>query len=406
MKHLFFIGAFFCFIFSVSAQQLSFSDSSVVSLVTCSPGEEVYAKFGHSGIRVFDPATNIDVVFNYGIFSFDTNGFYYKFIKGETDYYLGLSSTSAFLSEYQRRNSMVWEQVLNLNTTEKRVLINSLLENYKPENRMYRYNFVFDNCATRPRDKILNSVDGFVRFGDDEDPKTFRQWVGNYVGEDTWLKFGIDMVFGIDADRNCSQFESMFLPEVLMVEMHSIYIDSPRLKSKRPLVSHKNVLVNAQNVEKVKENWITQPLFVFGAIFLLGIVGLMFEFRTKHYKPVIDTVFLFLTGTAGLIIFYLMFISVHPLVKNNLNLLWANPLNFFMAFLIWIKPLRKFIFYYQFFNLILLGLALIALALSIQSFNVAVYPIIALLIIRYARWIVRTKHKFERKSKYQKSISN
>jgi len=406
MKHLFFIGVFFCFIYSVTAQQLSLSDSSVVSLVTCSPGEEVYARFGHTGIRVVDPVTNVDVVFNYGIFSFDTSGFYYKFIKGETDYYLGLSSTSVFLSEYQRRNSMVWEQVLDLNTNEKRTLINSLLENYKPENRMYRYNFVFDNCATRPRDKILNSVDGFVRFGDDEDPKTFRQWVGNYVGEESWLKFGIDMVFGIDADRVCSQFESLFLPEVLMVEMQSVYIDSPRLKAKRPLVSRKNVLVDVQNVVKVKENWLTQPLFVFSVVFLLGIVGLLFEYRTKHYKPVIDSVLLLLTGTAGLIIFYLMFVSVHPLVKNNLNLLWANPLNFFMAFLIWIKSLRKTIYYYQFFNLFLLGLALIALALSVQSFNVAVYPVIALLIIRYARWIVRTKHKFERKSKYQKSKRN
>jgi len=406
MKHLFFIGIFFCFIYSVTAQQLSLSDSSVVSLVTCSPGEEVYARFGHTGIRVVDPVTNVDVVFNYGIFSFDTSGFYYKFIKGETDYYLGLSSTSVFLSEYQRRNSMVWEQVLDLNTNEKRTLINSLLENYKPENRMYRYNFVFDNCATRPRDKILNSVDGFVRFGDDEDPKTFRQWVGNYVGEESWLKFGIDMVFGIDADRVCSQFESLFLPEVLMVEMQSVYIDSPRLKAKRPLVSRKNVLVDVQNVVKVKENWLTQPLFVFSVVFLLGIVGLLFEYRTKHYKPVIDSVLLLLTGTAGLIIFYLMFVSVHPLVKNNLNLLWANPLNFFMAFLIWIKSLRKTIYYYQFFNLFLLGLALIALALSVQSFNVAVYPVIALLIIRYARWIVRTKHKFERKSKYQKSKRN
>ncbi len=406
MKHLFFIGVFLCFIYSVTAQQLSFSDSSVVSLVTCSPGEEVYAKFGHTGIRVSDPVSNIDVVFNYGIFSFDTNGFYYKFIKGETDYYLGLSSTSVFLSEYQRRNSMVWEQVLNLNTNEKRTLINSLLENYKPENRMYRYNFVFDNCATRPRDKILNSVDGFVRFGTDEDPKTFRQWVGNYVGEESWLKFGIDMVFGIDADRECSQFESMFLPEVLMVEMQSVYIDSPRLKSKRPLIGNKNVLVDAQSVVRVKESWTKEPLFVFCIIFLIGVAGLIFEFKTKHYKPVIDSVLLFLTGSAGLILFYLMFISVHPLVKNNLNLLWANPLNFFMAFLIWVKPLRKTIFYYQIFNLFLLGLALVALALSIQSFNVAVYPVIALLIIRYARWIVRTKHKFERKSKYQKSKRN
>ena len=403
MRHLFFIGILFCLISNISAQELSFSDSSRVSLITCSPGEEVYAKFGHTGIRVFDPQTNIDVVFNYGIFSFDTEGFYYKFIKGETDYYLGVSSTTVFLMEYQKRNSMVWEQVLNLSNNEKKTLIASLLTNYKPENRMYRYNFVFDNCATRPRDKILNSIDGLVHFKVENDPKTFRQWVGDYVGEDTWLKFGIDIVFGIDADRTCSQFESMFLPEILMIEFQSVNIKSPSLNGSKPLVAQKNVLVSAENVLKYKESWATQPLFIFGLVFLIGVIGLLFMYKTAHYKPVIDTLLLFSTGIVGLIIFYLMFVSTHPLVKDNLNLLWANPLNLIAAVLIWIKPMRKYMYYYQIFNLALLGIALLTLALSIQSFNIAVYPIIALLIIQYARWFVRTKHKFERKAKYEKS---
>jgi len=89
------------------------------------------------------------------------------------------------------------------------------------------------------------------------------------------------------------------------------------------------------------------------------------------------------------------------LVRNNLNLLWLNPLNLLASILIWIKPMRKSIFVYQMFNLGLLVLALIAMALSFQSFNIATYPIIALLLVRYARWFVRTKHKFDRKDKYR-----
>lgn len=405
MRHLFFIGILLCYISNISAQQLTFSDSSRVSLITCSPGEEVYAKFGHTGIRVFDPQTNIDVIFNYGIFSFDSEGFYYKFIKGETDYYLGVSSTTAFLMEYQKRNSMVWEQILNLSANEKKTLIASLMDNYKPENRMYRYNYVFDNCATRPRDKILNSIDGLVHFRTENDPKTFRQWVGDYVGEDTWLKFGIDLVFGIDADRDCSQFESMFLPEILMIEFQSVNVQSPSLNGSKPLVAQKNVLVSTENIAKPKESWITQPLFIFSLIFLIGILAILVEYRTAHYKPIIDSLLLFSTGIIGLIILYLMFVSTHPLVKNNLNLLWANPLNIFAAIFIWFKSMRKYIYYYQFLNLLLLGIALITVALSLQSFNIAINPIIALLIIQYARWFVRTKHKFERKAKYHKSKS-
>src|ERR1035437_506830 len=142
----------------LDAQQVIIGDSAVISLITCSPGQEVYSKFGHTAIRVKDPSNAIDIVFNFGIFSFETENFYYKFIKGETHYQLGVYETGFFLPEYVDRNSMVWEQILNLTTTEKRNLINNLLTNYEPQNRVYRYNFVFECCSTRPRDKILSSI--------------------------------------------------------------------------------------------------------------------------------------------------------------------------------------------------------------------------------------------------------
>jgi hypothetical protein len=251
MKKTFLVSMFVVVFNSVFAQQLSFSDSSVISLITCSPGEEVYAKFGHTGIRIVDPQTSLDVIFNYGIFSFETENFYYKFIKGETDYYLGVSTTSLFLSEYKRRNSMVWEQIINLTPVEKRNLINALLENYQPENRKYRYNFIFDNCATRPRVKIINSIDGFVSFNETVSQKTFRQWVGDYVGEDTWVKFGIDMVFGMDADVEATQLESMFLPEILMNEFQSGKVTVPLKNETRALVAQKNVLVRTSGTEPI-----------------------------------------------------------------------------------------------------------------------------------------------------------
>src|ERR1035437_603065 len=124
----------------------------------------MYEKFGNTSIRIIDKKNNFDVVYNYGIFSFDTDNFYYKFIKGETDYQLGIYDTRNFLPEYAQRNSMVVEQILNLTPAEKKDLFALLMKNYEPENRTYRYNFVFDNCATRPRDKVLASLHGYVKF--------------------------------------------------------------------------------------------------------------------------------------------------------------------------------------------------------------------------------------------------
>jgi hypothetical protein len=380
----------------MQAQELAFSDSAQISLITCSPGPEVYAKFGHTAIRIVDQNPKIDVVFNYGLFSFETSNFYFKFIKGETDYQLGVFETAYFLPEYKERNSNVWEQKLNLTVTEKRRLINSLMDNYRPENRIYRYNFVFDNCATRPRDKIMGALSGYVRFENLNDSKTFRQWIGTYVGNDSWLKFGIDLVFGLDADRTATESESMFLPEVLMSELQTGQIVEKNNQS-RKLVSDKVALVikDESKEENAKEGFATKPLAVAIALLLLGTVITLWDYSRKRHFKTFDSVLMIVTGLTGIVVMFLMFFSSHPLVKSNLNLLWLNPLNIVFGILIWVKDtqVRRLIFFYQIFNIILLVGALFAFALSIQSFNLAVFPILVLMLMRSSRWFAYTKHK-------------
>lgn len=392
MKRILFIAIIFLSISKLGAQQIVISDSAVISLITCSPGQEVYSKFGHTAIRMNDSKKGIDLVFNYGIFSFETENFYYKFIKGETDYQLGVYETSYFLPEYAQRNSEVWEQILNLTPVEKKNLIDILLKNYEPQNRTYRYNFVFDNCATRPRDKIYSALNGYVKFQPASDKRTFRQWVGAYVGTDTWLKFGIDVIFGMDADREATMSESMFLPEILMVDFQTAVIISPTGQS-RKLVTQRKVLVNKKE-SMDKATFLFKPTFISFILLALGLVLTIWDIkkRKRHFKT-FDTLLLLFTGIGGLIAFYLMFFSLHPLVKNNFNLLWLNPLNIVLALLIWIKPFRKALFFYQIFNIILLLGALIAFAVSAQSFNLASFPLIVLLLLRSTSWFAITKRK-------------
>lgn len=382
----------------LDAQQVAIGDSAVVSLITCSPGEEVYSKFGHTAIRVKDKTNNVDVVFNYGIFSFETEHFYYKFIKGETDYQLGIYETSYFLPEYAERNSMVWEQVLNLSSAEKKNLVATLLENYEPQNRVYRYNFVFDNCSTRPRDKITSSINGYIRYHQTSEPATFRRWVGDYVGTDTWLKYGIDLVFGMDADAIASQKESQFLPEVLMSDFQEAEIVSLDGKVRKLVEKSATVLVDKKPVELHSSFFcfLLKPLA--GSLFILalGILITLLDIKYRKHNKVFDSIILFITGVAGVIAFYLMVFSSHPLVTANLNVLWINPLNLFAAFLIWVKPLRKIMFVCGILNLGLLAATLITFSLSIQSFNLAAFPIIVLLMLRSAHWVDTIKKKIFR----------
>ena len=400
-KHKTFMKQFLlivCILLSFSrldAQQVIVGDSAVVSLITCSPGEEVYSKFGHTAIRVKDKINNVDVVFNYGIFSFETEHFYYKFIKGETDYQLGIYDTNFFLPEYAERNSMVWEQVLNLTSAEKKNLVATLLENYEPQNRIYRYNFVFDNCSTRPRDKITSSVDGYIRYHQTSEPTTFRRWVGDYVGTDTWLKFGIDLIFGIDADAVASQKESQFLPEVLMSDFQEAEIVTLDGKSRKLVEKSATVLVDKKHVETTTSifDFLLKPLAVSLFLLILGVLITLLDIKYKKHNKIFDSILLFITGIAGVIAFYLMVFSTHPLVASNLNILWINPLNMIVAFLIWIKPLRKILFVCGILNLGLLAATLITFSLSIQSFNLAAFPIIVLLMLRSSHWVDMAKKK-------------
>ena len=386
-------------ILNSKAQQISFGDSAVISLITCSPGQEVYSKFGHTAIRINDVKNGNDLVFNYGIFSFETENFYYKFIKGQTDYQLGIYDTRYFLPEYAQRNSMVWEQVLNLTLSEKKNLINSLLKNYEPQNRTYRYNFVFDNCSTRPRDKIIAALNGYIKFQPHTESKTYREWIGTYVGNDTWLKFGIDIVFGLDADQSVDTSESMFLPENLLNEFQTAQVYSSNGQI-RNLVTQKNILVNKNDTTVANDPWLFKPTAISLFFLVLGIILTVWDVKEgrRHFK-MFDTFILFITGLGGVIAFYLMFFSLHPLVKSNLNLLWLNPLNIILAFSIWIKPLRLTLFIYQLVNFLFLLGALIVFAISLQTFNIATFPIIVLLLLRSTSWFALTKRKIFKRTK-------
>jgi len=402
MKRIYFLILIVVFAFKMQAQEIAFSDSIQVSLLTCSPGEEVYAKFGHSGLRVFDKVNGYDFVFNWGLFSFQTENFYLKFIRGKTDYLLGVQNTSDFLPEYKERNSVVWELFLNLSPEESKRLIHYLLENYKPENRQYRYNFVFDNCATRPRDVVLGSVNGRVVFQNSYESKSYRQAIDSYIGENTWLRFGIDMIFGYQADKDMPQLQSMFLPEILKYEFLNARISNDNYTEFRPLIKKANVLVSSEYKEETPAGFLEKPLYVFIAllvlIVLLSVYELIFD---KKYNTYIDSALLLITGIAGTIVFFLMFLSVHPLVKYNLNILWLNPLNVIFAILIWFKKFRIPVFAFQLLNLILVILALVAVAISVQTFNQTTFVCIALLFFRYSSWVYHTKKKIVRKMKYQ-----
>ena len=219
---------FFIFIsFAATAQD---SSHMRVSLLTCTPGEELYSTFGHSAIRIVDSSSVTDYVYNYGTFNFDDKNFYHKFMRGKLLYYISVEPFNdgngyyGFKSSYQLDHRGITEQVLNLSAAEKINIQHLLNENLKEENRYYKYDFFLDNCTTRLRDIILQSKQPTpVLPAVMPVTTTFRNAIHVYLDKNKqyWSKLGIDILLGAPTDAVMTAAQQQFLPDNLMTALDS-----------------------------------------------------------------------------------------------------------------------------------------------------------------------------------------
>lgn len=356
------------------SQAIQLGPDARISVITCNPGEDVYSVYGHTAIRVLDQSLGIDVVYNYGVFSFDSPNFLYRFAKGQTDYLLLGYEFSSFMPEYMKEKRSVYEQVLNLTPDGKNQLFQALIENARKENRVYRYNFFTDNCATRVRDMIEQNCGSAVKFRENHPSLTYRDLIKDYHHSFRWIDLGIDLLVGKKADVPVSSYGQMFLPEYLMAGFAKaeITIDGKT----QPLVQETFTLEDFPNSKQKSQ--LPWPVLTFGLIFLVVLGLSIWGVLRKKELAWLDYWLLALTGVAGLIIGWFTLFSEHPAVSPNYNLLWAFPFNLAFA-LVWrVKKWRPRTRNY--FGV--MGILLFAAVISAQQFNPAVYFIILTLLTR------------------------
>ncbi|HEX9600431.1 MAG TPA: DUF4105 domain-containing protein, partial [Mariniflexile sp.] len=169
----------FLFVEVITAQQDILSEQAEISVLTIGPGTLLNDSFGHNAFRVKDPVKGIDLAFNYGVYDFETPNFYLKFAQGKLNYLIGLNYYEDFFEAYISQNRSIKEQVLNLSQIEKQKLFDYLLNNIKPENRAYLYDFFYDNCATKIKDVTNIAVNNTIQFNEPENFKqqTFRELI-------------------------------------------------------------------------------------------------------------------------------------------------------------------------------------------------------------------------------------
>lgn len=355
------IALFALIIFTPARAQITFSDSVRIGLLTCSSGPDAYERFGHAGIRVKDLKNDdLDVTFHYGVFSFNTPHFVYRFVKGETDYQLGAVYTSAFIDDYRRRGLGMTQQWLRLDSAQVQDMIERLMINYRPENRTYRYSYFFDNCSTRPYRLLQAVTDHSIKYDSTwTKAVTLRQMVQERSGTDNWLDFGIALAVAGRSDIPTLYEEQMFLPDYLAGAVDHAEIPAPLGEQiwYQPLVTEKDTLLTMRpEIEAaIAAPDPLKPSIVFAIVLVLAMIISLRQYLDKKAqslgKPAskalrvsantFDTVFFLFLGITGCIVWFLNFISEHPAVDHNLNCFWLLPTHVIMAVLLWFKSLGR-----------------------------------------------------------------
>lgn len=358
-------------------------DSVRISLLTCAAGEAIYTLFGHTAIRYENFTRGTDVVYNYGVFDFSSSCFVLRFALGETDYQLDKEPADYFCRAYFHNGRDVWQQVLDLTATEKQRLIALLEENYLPQNRVYRYNFFYDNCSTRPRDKVEKAVQGTVDYRNDTPANlTYRDLTDRYSEGHPWSRLGMSLCLGSEADKPISRRAMQFVPFLLQADFSQATITDSAGQT-RPLVAQEGLLLKALPRADAQDGGLAPMAYawlLFGATLVLTAWGIR---RNKSLWG-LDIVLFGAAGLAGCVLAFLVLFSQHPCMSPNYLLFVFHPLH--LLCLPWLvheeRKGRNSL--YLTANLVVLTLFIVFWAAIPQKFPLEVLPLALCLWMRSA----------------------
>ncbi|MBQ5752288.1 MAG: DUF4105 domain-containing protein, partial [Bacteroidaceae bacterium] len=294
------------------------------SVLTCSPGDEAYALYGHTALRYCDEDAGVDVVFNYGCFDFSAPNFAWRFVLGETDYIVAMSHFDGFLDEYALRGSAVVEQAIDLTPEQEAALLRALVHNCRAENRGYRYRYLDNNCTTKVRDMLLQQLSGTVAYEGEQHPATtYRDALNVVASRHPWYAFGFALLLGSDVDEAPGRDALQFLPLNFMKDLEGATVAMPD-GSRKKIVASTNVLLAENRPAAVRSNFTP---FNASLLLLLGtMIVMLCELRSRKTYWGLDMLLMLLQGLSGALLLFMALFSQHPAVGNNWLLLLLNPL--------------------------------------------------------------------------------
>jgi len=319
-------------------------------LITVDVGDMVYDNFGHTALRVFDENTNTDVVFNWGVFRVDGGpvSFSYNFFKGIMNYELGTQSPNNEFSMYRSQQRSVWQDRINLTNPQKEILYRRLLWNLQEENRVYPYQYFFDNCTTRVRDYLDEALGGRIAaLNDGVTNSTFRDQVQEHYESVALIGFSLNVLMNSNIDRSMTEWEEMFLPLRLRASLYQVDSDVAEDGVRNKLLSDPQeimffappsvetdpyqiasigllapVLLMLLMLKKI-------PMSYFATHSRIGLKLPGFNFRLLGCLGIVTGLF---SGIYGILMLGSWFVSDHLDLHHNINLLLFWPTDLLAVF--------------------------------------------------------------------------
>lgn len=342
--------AFLAFLFLLFTQQTfsaeRLSNKTQISLITISPGSDLYSAFGHSTLWILDTEQNIDRVYNFGTFNFDQPNFYLNFVKGHLDYTLSVYSFEEQYLSTRDEGRGLSQQVLNLDSGQKQRLYDFLEWNSLPENSHYLYDFYLDNCSSRFRDVLQTNCGKELVFDKTiSTPYSFRDWMNICLIPHPWSALFMNIGLGAPADRKTDYLTQMYLPINLKLAI------STATNHAKPLVKSENELLDPIEIEP--QNGTTDIWISTGIVLLIALLLIISKSRFPILERIFDiSLFSFVT-ILGLALALLWLCTDHWVCASNTDLLWANPFSFIYLFLLTKLKSKKSIYHISISTLVL-----------------------------------------------------
>lgn len=370
--------AFLFFSFLSFSQNPNLKSEAEISIITIGPGNSLNDAFGHNAFRV--RSGYVDIVYDYGRYPFNDPNFILNFARGKLKYSQGKEPFYSFLRRYVRHDRTIKEQVLDLSYEQKRALYSFLIENNKPENKDYLYDFFYDNCATKMRDVAEQVLNSNIVYKTPESYKseTFRQLINNNLNWNSWGSLGINIALGSVIDKPATPREYMFLPEFIFQSFENASFKN----TGKPLVKSSSI-VYKQKEAFAASSFFTSPLFVFSLISIFIIYITYNNSKNSKRSVWLDISLFGLTGIIGVFILLLWFATDHTATAYNYNLLWAFPLSLFAIIQVVKKQPKKWFIGYLKLLIIMLGLMTMHWVIGVQRFAPALIPLLIAFLIRY-----------------------